>query len=156
MDYPMDPQEMGLWCWAAVSLSIDKYFNNASTRSQCSIASFIKDRDCCNDRPACNEVAELHQALVHVGRFQRMFPGRLTFAAVRDSIRAGFPVCVRIGWWPSGGHYVVITGYSVTDAGEPFVTVSDPLYESGSWPYDEFAFSYFGIGRWTHTYLVKQ
>lgn len=155
-DYPMQPQEEALWCWAAVSLSVDRYFNRQSPRTQCSIASAVKQgRDCCNNRPSCDEAAELHDALIHVRRFRQRIEGSISFERVRDLIRAGYPVCVRIGWWPFGGHFVVITGYAISDTGEAFVTVADPRYESGSWSYDEFCFSYFGIGRWTHTYLVQ-
>ena len=63
MAYPMEPQEMGLWCWAAVSLSVEKYFDASTTRTQCSIASDVKQKSCCTDRTSCNEADELQVAL---------------------------------------------------------------------------------------------
>ena len=85
-----------------------------------------------------------------------MFTGRLTFAAIRKSVLDGFPIPVRIGWRPSGGHYVVITGFKTAISGEQFVDIADPLYESRLWRYNEFLDAYFGSGVWTHTYEVKQ
>ena len=85
-----------------------------------------------------------------------MFADRLLFSDVKGQLRAGFPICARIGWYGGGGHFVVITGYTITGSGEPWVTIADPLYESYSWPFDEFVDAYFGAGEWTHTYLVKE
>lgn len=156
MDYPMEPQELGLWCWAAVSLSVEKYFNAATQFTQCAIATAVKQSNCCANKLSCNQADELQVALDRVGHFRQMLTGRLSFQDLRDSIRAGFPVCARIGWIPSGGHFVVITGYTVSNSGVPYVAIADPLYESRTWSYDDFSFAYFGIGSWTHTYLVRR
>jgi hypothetical protein len=156
MSYPMEHQEMGLWCWAAVSLSIAKYFDPATAFSQCAVASAVKNRNCCANKPSCNQADELEAALTAVKRFRRMFTGRLTFAAVRQSIRDGFPIPVRIGWRPAGGHYVVITGFKTAISGEQFVDIADPLYESRLWRYNDFLDAYYGSGVWTHTYEVKE
>ena len=154
--YPLETQEMGLWCWAAVALSVEKYFEPTSQQTQCGIATLVHHLNCCANKTACNRKAELHVALQKVGHFHDIRVGRLTFDQIKTSIDAGFPVCVRIGWWPQGGHYVVITGAAIDDSGDQWVTVADPLYESGMWYYDEFSSFYFGIGHWTHTYRVRR
>ena len=67
MSYPMEHQEMGLWCWAAVSLSIEKYFDPATASSQCAIASKVKAKNCCANKPSCNQADELKGG-AHGGR----------------------------------------------------------------------------------------
>ena len=156
--YPLEPQELGKWCWAAVALSIEKFWEPASTLRQCDVATLVKGPDCCANanKKACNKAAELHVALQKVEHFHDMLYRRMTFSEIQTSVAAGFPVCVRIGWWSGGGHYVVITGASPEGSAEEWVTIADPLYESGDWQYDEFADFYFGIGQWTHTYRVRR
>jgi len=156
MSYPMADQEMRLWCWAAVSLSVEKYFNSLTESTQCTIASAVKNKTCCADKESCNRADDLRYALSSVRRFRQMFEGQLSFESVRDSIREGFPVCARIGWYEGGGHYVVITGYRTTTSGERYVAVADPAFPSLTWLYDEFRDAYCGHGTWTHTYLVQQ
>ena len=156
MHYPLEHQEMGLWCWAAVALSVTKYFDPATEMTQCSVASAVKNKKCCADKPGCNQADLLEVALGKVGHFNQVLPRRLSFSELRDVLRAGTPVCVRIGWFGGGGHFVVVTGFTVNEFGEQLVAVADPLYESDTWPYDEFASGYLRAGQWTHTYLVQE
>jgi len=60
----MQTQEMAEWCWAAVSVSVDKFFNPASSRTQCTVAEDVLTRSCCGGEAACNEPADASAAYI--------------------------------------------------------------------------------------------
>lgn len=155
MPFPMQRQEMGLWCWAAVAASTDKYFDPRSRSTQCSIATAVKHRACCPKNEVCNEADILDAALAAVGRLARAGEGILTFEQIRDELELGFPIGARIGWFRGGGHFVLITGFRVSDSGAGVVTIADPLYPGNQWLYDDFVNAYRSLGGWTHTYLLR-
>jgi len=150
----MQTQEMAEWCWAAVSVSVDKFFNPASSRTQCTVAEDVLTRSCCGGEAACNEPAELQVALRRVNRLRKILGRRLRFSEIQAEIDAFKPVCVRIGWDGGGGHFVVVDRYVELESGEQLVHVLDPLYSNSTLYYDEFVSEYQGDGQWTGTFLV--
>jgi hypothetical protein len=158
--YPMKQQRMNLWCWAAVAQSVHKFFTGDELE-QCDIARHMTGLtgfNCCNP-PAwdCDVAWELDEPLQYVGHYRGAFQGIVDFNYVRQSIQAGFPICARIGWrMGNGGHFVVICGYTISDTGEPWLTIADPKRGISRWPYDVFSNAYRGLGEWTDTYLLQQ
>ena len=157
MDFPNMQQAKGLWCWAAVSLSVEEYFNKGTLWTQCKIASEVKQKDCCADSEQCDYADQLELALTKVGRFRRMLARRLTVPELRNELSAKYPVCARIGWCNGGGHYVVVAGYDASkSADNPILEIADPWFGANPLSYTEFSFYYNHRGKWTHTYLVKE
>ncbi len=153
MNYPMQPQEMGLWCWAAVTESVERYFYPATPLTQCSVASDMWGFSCCPNQNACNRAASLERALRGYSLLNGPPAGRVPFSVIRDQIRQNRPLCVRVGWLGGGGHFLVISGFRVK-SGERLVELSDPLYGWSRIPLETFSNRYRDIGAWTHTYFV--
>jgi hypothetical protein len=159
MAFPLEIQEMTLWCWAAVSLSIDKFFDQNSARSQCDIAESVVGGGCCGNRAACNSAQNLDEALDSVGKLYRMFEFSLSYTDLAAQLDAKFPVCVRIGWFGGGGHFVTVSACRIT-GGQRIVTVEDPKIGRINVRYENFVSAYragevAGGGAWTHSYLTK-
>jgi hypothetical protein len=151
----MQHQEQTQWCWAAVATSVSLFYNPAGSRRQCELVNAeLGQTTCCRDgsSPACNRWWYLDRALRRVGHLRSWAPDPCGVDTVHTEINGQHPVGVRIGWQDGGGHFVVVDGYSGADGRT--VSVRDPWYGSSELPYDKFATSYQGSGRWTHTYLT--
>lgn len=157
--FVMETQQQALWCWAAVARSVDHYYAPKSNSEQCGIARrVLRIRNCCaSPSPGvCNRVARLEEALRVVGRFRAKIRRHLDFDVVKAEIEEYGVVCVRIGWFGGGGHFVAIHGCRLSTSGVRMVDVADPLFPECTMPFDEFVSAYksaVGGGRWTTTYL---
>lgn len=155
----MEKQRQSEWCWAAVALSIERYFSPYSLWGQCGIAAQVLKRDttaCCEKPQNHNEPAPLEAALGAVQRLSKTSRGPLDFKQVCNELDAGRPVCLRIKWTGEGAHFVVLTGYKVSAAGFRTVDVADPLYPDSTRAFDGFPTTYQGGGEWTDTFLVRK
>lgn len=157
--FPIQKQEHSEWCWAAVALSVEKYFNSASTLTQREIAQNVlvtksSATDCSKDVAACNVPAKLSDALRVIGRLRGNPAGPVRFEEITQEIDARRPVCVRIEWDGEGSHFVVITGYEILRAGARHVVVADPQYPGSLMDFDEFQNKYHGDGKWVETFFV--
>jgi hypothetical protein len=168
--FEVERQKLSNWCWAAVAVSVSRYFDRSSKWRQCGVATYVlksaKGDDapkvpacgCCN-RPIpdeCNEQWYLEDALEQVGRLKgNAREGHLSFAAVRRRLDNARPVCIRIKWRRGGGHFVVVTGYHVDRSGVQKLVVQDPAMGGERIVnYSTLVSNYRGQGRWSHTYPV--
>ena len=156
--FSMQQQEADDWCWAAVTVSVNKYLAPASNLTQGQLAAEILPG--CNGDPnsaVCNLPASLTQALNLIHR-QAADPivAPLTFVQIRQAIDSGWPIPVRIVWDdnPGNAHFVVISGYAVSRSGVPLVQVDDPFYGRSLVEYSTFVSNYHGAGQWERTYRV--
>lgn len=153
--FQIQTQEEELWCWAAVSASVDHYFSPQSTSTQCQVAQEVLNIEgCCGNPQACNAPAILQDALRAVGRLRGTLPRPLDFQEIQQQIDSSQPVCVRIQWDGGGGHFVVLSGYRQLASGDQLVEVSDPFFADSIVDYNEFVNAYQGNGQWTGTFLV--
>jgi hypothetical protein len=58
---------------------------------------------------------------------------------------------VRIGWSTGGGHFLVVSGYATSAAGD-VVTIEAPLFGQSTLDLATFQSAYQGSGTWTHSY----
>jgi len=157
-------------CWAAVSVSVDNYFGGQSAQTQCSLAQAVLGATgCCGQDgkitkpvpPSCNQRNGLQAGLEAVKRLgSGPIHDQLTFDQIRQQIDGKLPVCVRIGWEggsPVNGHFVVLGGYGWSPSGDPQVSVLDPFFRSGPWPYNKLVNAGYQRrnGQWTDTYLLR-
>jgi hypothetical protein len=150
-------QRRTLWCWAAVAMSIARYYNSESSVTQCWIANRTLDRsDCCFDGPdtePCNVQAALSTALRAVGHYESQQDPDV--AEVRRQIKQQRPVGIFIRWTPTDGHFAAICGYGDSPLGTEFV-VADPRYGNRSVHASELLEGrYRGAGTWTDLYLTS-
>lgn len=158
--FEMERQKKSNWCWAAVSVSVARFFDPATERQQCGVAGALRGLPCCSGfTKDCNRPEKLSRALTEVKRFDQIVEPTISFADLRKEINAGRPVCVRFEWqggeFKSFGHFAAIRGYD--DSGsEPVVIVDDPFYGRSRRLYRIILDSYqLARGKWTHTYLVN-
>lgn len=153
--FDCERQRQSQWCWAAVSVSISRYYRPASAWTQCALVSAELDQPgCCEDGRPCDEPWYLERALARVGHSDGgLAAGALSFPEIKAEIDAGRPIGVRIGWQGGGGHFVVIEGYSREEDG--LLEVEDPLEGHAQVTRDALRHRYGGSGEWTHTYRTR-
>ena len=159
MFFPMQTQEQTDWCWNAVAVSVEHYVSPNSTLTQEEFA--VEDLGV--SLALTNRPASLSQALQTLKRLSRSLQGPLSFNDIQKQLDAGLPVCVQIDWNEGGAHFVAITGYQHSPAGDPQVFISDPLYDSSNltlWDYEAFVYAYGpdytnAEGAWARTDLVQ-
>ena len=163
----VEHQNMSEWCWAAVSVSVNRLFRPQSTHTQCEIAGMAMGQECCGGSAAaaCNSPHELHRVLgtLHLLAHDPIVEP-VPFGRIQKEIDAGRPICVLIRWLDSDGkqngrgHFITVRGYRLTPGQKQFVSIGDPLYGSSEVAYAEFANPKGGYrdgnGLWFATFLV--
>jgi hypothetical protein len=161
INFNMEEQEETLWCWAAVSVSVDKSLPpRQSTMEQCDLAATVLGAaGCCgNSRPAsCNNEAALRDGLTAVGRPPGgSMIGPLAFNDLNAELTSGRPVCVVIQWNEAQILHFAVISKSYTKRHVKMLLVQDP--DTGEQPveYEKFKseFSYSGHGKWIGSYRI--
>ena len=119
------PQQTGVWCWAAVSEMVLRYYGVGVF--QCQILSGWAQTDCCNFPGFCLTTASIpviRQTLAFYGVGSTYAAGPLTFAQVAAEIDARRPIIIAYRGYARTGHVVVLYGYDA----DGFVYIHDPLY----------------------------
>jgi hypothetical protein len=156
----MEQQQEPDWCWNAVSVSLNNYFSPTTPLTQPEFAvEALKVPLADADQPFYLSTALTDLKLLNGDPLA----GFLSFSDIQAQLDANLPVCVKIAWNEGGYHYLVITGYQVSPAGDPQVYVSDPILLDGNvtvWDYDAFVFAYspsytVAEGTWVDTMLVQ-
>lgn len=155
LNFTMQQQTQSNWCWAAVSASVARFFSSTTTWTQCKVANTQLGRtDCCGTGASgpCNVYGYLDKGLDEVGHFDHMDSGTTAYQTLRDQVRGGKPVGIRVEWSGGGAHFIAAVG---ADPGD-YVLVGDPGGGTVSLvPYNTLKTNYSGSGTWTHTYYTK-
>jgi len=154
INFIMQQQQCGQWCWAAAAVSVCAFFNPNQTWTQCSLVNAEFNRpDCCvvGCSQACNQPWYLSNALQRTGNYVALASGVCTMNQIKQEIDNNRPLCVRIEWNGGGGHIVAIDGYNQS---LDMVAVDDPSAGSSDIDLTIFQTAYQGVGTWTHSYWV--
>jgi hypothetical protein len=152
LPFIMQNQQQTQWCWAATSVSVNAYFKPGTTWTQCLVVNnALNTAICCSNGSSstCDNPWFLDRALRIVGNLHHLEVRRGTLAEVTTEIAADRPLCLRIGWFSGGGHFVGVYGYSGT-----IISVGDPWWGDSVIDYSDFPENYQSGGNWTHTYWV--
>jgi hypothetical protein len=153
--FTMHPQEQSNWCWAAVGVSVARFFNSSTIwQEQCDLTSQELVQVCCptgTNPTGCNVPWYLDQALIRVGHYNPYQSRAASLNEIRAEIDSNRPLGVRIAWSSGGGHFVVVSGYSTSPVGD-MVTIEDPVYGQSILLLSTFTTAYQGSGSWTHSY----
>lgn len=144
-------QEKSEWCWAAVSVSIDRFFRPASTHTQCDVAGSVLNLSCCDgagpsQSDSCNTPHALNPVLgrLHLLAAEPILTP-LAFDQVRAELDGGRPLCALIKWLDNQGqvtdrgHFIALNGYRVTPGGKVFVSITDPMYGASEIDFGQFS-----------------
>ena len=166
----MSGQEEVNWCWAAVTQAVLK-FRHGREISQEDIASDHARRTgkkylcaaphrrkvlggACGDGSctgSCNDNHLLRIVLAEQGCLRDVLTAKAapSFDAVRAEIDSGRPLACRVQWQPTGGHFILVSGWSIGADRARRVHVLDPASNQGGktiaeriLPYDTFASGY--------------
>ena len=151
----MQMQEQDNWCWAAVAVSVAQFYSSTTPwTQQCDVASRELAKMCCpaGVNAACDVPWYLDNALTRVGHFSTWTNGPGTLGDIQGEIDNGRPLGARIEWSNHGGHFVVVSGYSLSSLAGDLITVEDPITAQSTIPLAAFQSAYQGNGRWTHLY----
>jgi hypothetical protein len=151
--FDMQAQLQTQWCWSAVSTSASRFYDAASSWTQCTVVNAeLSQATCCADGSTsqCNQPWYLDRALTRTGNLASWASGTVPISTIRAQIDAGRPLGARIGWSGGGGHFVVISG--CLDDATRMLEIRDPIYGTSEISIAAFASSYQGTGSWTHTY----
>ncbi|UNK56192.1 hypothetical protein MNQ95_08370 [Pseudoxanthomonas daejeonensis] len=152
-------QQQSQWCWAAVNVSVRRYYQPASTLTQCQLVNTRPGRSgCCTNGSSttCNQPDDTSGVLDGLGHRNTHTDGIVSYATLRDQAAAGRPLFMRIQWSGGGRHAVLATG--VEDGGN--VIVCDPGASSAAdaslgttsvWDYDTLQTAYNTTGSWIAT-----
>jgi hypothetical protein len=146
---PFVAQQTPVWCWAAVSEMVFRYYGRGA--AQCQVLTAWLGADCCRAPGLCLTGAPtlevIQQSLAGFGGLRSTRAGGpLPFAAVMREIDAGRPMIAAYRGSFSG-HVVVLYGY---DANGGFVFIHDPFYGTFRVPYAQ-TFAYQGQLVWVDT-----
>lgn len=158
--FAIEPQEQQNWCWAAVGVSIARFYDPSLAETQCKLANRSLGRnDCCADGASdpgkCDRPWYLQNVLQLNDNLESVSAGRLSFGAVQTEIGNGSPLGSRIGWSGGGGHFAVITGWRLGESGVEYIDIADPIFLNSQIAYAEYASSYQSGGDWTHSYRTQ-
>ncbi len=128
----MQNQEQNQWCWAAVAVSVNWYYDSHSNWTQCIMANFEFDQTtCCKDgsTTACNRPHYLSTAMYDTGNLADGSPisGAASYDSITNEINNCQPVGMAFSWEKTvdhsvkGAHAVAIAGY-----GEGILYLEDP------------------------------
>jgi hypothetical protein len=141
-------------CWAAVTSSVSKFYDQGSPYTQCDLANYaLGMTDCCKDLNKCDSNWYLNRAMTYTMNLASSLQGMPSFDIIKNEITNNRLVCVRIEWRNSAGHFVVIHGFH--DNGDIDVQDPWPTKNPGRIPLTELQIFYQDLGSITHYYLTK-
>jgi hypothetical protein len=161
LSFTIEKQKQAQWCWAAVSVSVARFYSPSTKWTQCSLVNIERgESSCCGASGAdvpCNEPYYLDRSLERTGNLRDYLDRALDAAELRTELRGGAPLGCRIAWDAINGHFVVIDGFAEV-GGVLHVDVEDPdpQYASSTYTFDSFIGSYRDTGFWSHSYPTKR
>jgi hypothetical protein len=157
--FTMPIQDQNKWCWAAVTVAVNRFFDRSSTLDQCHVADHQLGRaDCCPKDATCNQAWDLDAALDGEGNLDPPVQGTIPFRQIRTRIgTAARPIACRVEYATGRGHFVAISGCRETDKNR-WVLVEDPgrgakIYHL--WTTLKANFGGSAGAKWTDTYHTK-
>jgi hypothetical protein len=156
----MQTQTREEWCWAAVSVSVSRFYEAQSPWTQCRLVnSELGLTNCCSGASAaCNQPWYLEFGLQRVKHLAVKLGSSVSFADVGSELEARRPLACWIRWPDGTGHFVVLNGYATDFGATPpaqWVSVQDPRYGHSDYPYLKFLTSYRKVGTWVFSYFTK-
>ena len=124
LDVPQIEQQKSYWCWAASGAAVASYMLNQSI-SQQDFSYKVKNNSTNND-PATLE--ETKFGLSKYGIYSTLSESKLSYSAIKNSIKSGKPIVLRWGIINIGGHQTVLKGFHDSEDGVRYVFIMDPGY----------------------------
>ena len=140
LSFSMEPQDQDQWCWAAVAISICRFYKDRRWQHQCDLvnqilAPILGGIDCCQDGASntCNISFSLSDALNTTGHLAQRVQSVVSFEDLRQEIDVRQrPVAIRIAFSDLiTRHFIAVVGCAETPDGKQMVKVADPSPSTG-------------------------
>jgi hypothetical protein len=141
LTFSIEHQDHDQWCWAAVTISVCRFYNDQRSQDQCNLvnqilAPILGGNDCCQDDASdnCNMPFSLNDALSTTGHLVQRVQGVVSFADLSREIDVRQrPVPIRIVFSDFiTRHFIVVVGCMQTPDGKQSVKVADPSQSTGN------------------------
>ncbi|MFC0097689.1 papain-like cysteine protease family protein [Micromonospora marina] len=147
-----------MWCWAASSINIEKFYNAASPWTQCSL---VNDQfglnNCCGPAASvapCNRGNWPTESLRRMNHLREELRRPLTSVEVATELAKSQPVGVDTHWRAGGGHIVVIHG-RWESGGTEWLRIHDPWDGFVNVEFNTFRDNYTAAGGvWSRSYTT--
>lgn len=163
LEFDIQQQEKSKWCWAAIAVSVARFYNRSSKVTQCDVANAeLRRDDCCSGaKDICDEYGYLASSLNRYGHLEKwavLQPP--TPAEIRGEIANNHPLCARVAWFEGGAHFVVIAGYAEVLRPDGTyqiggLAIADPWWGVSDMDFGDFPNAYAKCGRCTDSYYTK-
>jgi Papain-like cysteine protease AvrRpt2 len=153
-DFVAEKQELSNWCWAAVTLSLLKYYGHTTFSSQRELVQFIIDKKyCCNGRGCgvCNRPWYIGEVLHKVGILGQSIPSPITQSELDAALKHRNPVVMVVKWDSIATGHTLIIGHKVDDHYVVWDTRTPSFYKL---PYAELLVNTKQRFRWVNTFLT--
>jgi hypothetical protein len=141
ISFSIEQQKQDQWCWAAVALSICRFYGGQTWQNQSDLVNDIfaairGGTDCSQngDTFPCNMTWSLKDVLSTAHHLALPIRGIVSFNDLMQEIEIGLrPVAVRIMFSDlNTAHYIVLVGCAQTLEGKQLVKVVDPSMATGN------------------------
>jgi hypothetical protein len=141
-------QEVGSWCWAAVTASIANFYNPSLNLSQCQLANkAFNQNNCCENKqsPSCNKGFDISKSLKDYNLFKKGLVHRyyanvmkpedvkpvLSYNEIKEECKNNRPLVLSFDMIKPGettgfNHFVTVAGTYIEN-GKEMVRLLDPL-----------------------------
>jgi len=152
----LEPQALSNWCWAAVTSSVENFYQEAYAASQCEVATRCLPWPCCPPGPdtgtnPLNVTYNLQTAL-NQNANPPAIGGQISYSDLQAEISLGRPICFVVHWDAGGAHVLLAVGWS----GSGDVWIDDPAAPGlRAIPWERFCQLYGDDGYWQATLKTK-
>jgi ABC-type bacteriocin/lantibiotic exporter with double-glycine peptidase domain len=143
LPFQLEPQQGHLQCWAAVAVSLGRYYQRCHVPSQQEFARQVLG-------PNCDQVCPPLQALAQMQLSYQEQSGVLPLPRLRAELAAGHPLLAAMRYFV-GWHLVVIYGIEQDDR----LWLADPQYGEQCIPYQQLQQQYRQYYSWSHSYVFS-
>jgi Papain-like cysteine protease AvrRpt2 len=141
LTFSIEHQDQDQWCWAAVTISICRFYKDQRWQHQCNLvneilSSILGGVDCCEDGASdnCNISFSLSDVLNTTGHLVQLVQGVVSFEDLNQEIEVRQrPLAIRIVFSDFiTRHFIVVVGCMQTPDGKQWVKVADPSQSTGN------------------------
>ena len=168
LDFRMQRAYETNWGWAAMAVSVKKYFSPYEPLTQCMVVcNAFMESSCCSkgSTPQCNRTHDMGKALKQLNVLNMTSNGKPDFAQVEKQINDGRPLVLEImvdvatkeGTAKREKLQLALYGYEIVDTANPSIIVQGSHKEDDmiKLPFNGFPGNYRAGSTWETTYLCS-
>jgi hypothetical protein len=167
-NFAIEQQNHDQWCWAAVCISVFRFFNDQRWKTQCALVNdtfndVLAGNDCCQNGASddCDRAWDIGLVLFNKGHMVLpQVSGPMDFDALTHEISNNrSPVVIRVQFDDGvTDHFVAIVGCALDQDGRQIIQVADPSGAAGNCStleFENFPENYRPGTTWVNCYRTK-